>query len=113
MCTCHGPRGATRFSPGASRRRFLATCGAAAAVGALEPFVSRGRAAEEKKARVGLVFLANSAEREIWPYPGFDCATRQKEILAVLEAVRRGDSPRRRRGPPRRARPRLRAASPA
>jgi hypothetical protein len=32
-----------------------------------------------------VVFLANSAEHEIWPYPGYDCATRQQEILNLLQ----------------------------
>jgi len=44
--------------------------------------------AEEPKAgpvRVALVFLANSQEREIWPYPGFDCAGRQAEIVKLLK----------------------------
>jgi hypothetical protein len=45
-------------------------------------------ASESKDAevRVALVFLANSAEREIWPYPGFDCAGRQREIVRLLQA---------------------------
>jgi len=37
-----------------------------------------------EKVRVALVFLSNSAEREIWPYPGYDCESRHKEILAAL-----------------------------
>ena len=40
--------------------------------------------APRAKPRVALVFLANSAEREIWPYPGFDCARRQQEIVELL-----------------------------
>jgi hypothetical protein len=46
-----------------------------------------GAAAEEgrnAKVRVALVFLSNSAEREIWPYPGYDCAARHQEVLKAL-----------------------------
>jgi hypothetical protein len=34
--------------------------------------------------RVALVFLSNSEGREIWPYPGFDCAARHAEVLGAL-----------------------------
>jgi hypothetical protein len=37
-----------------------------------------------ERPRVALVFIANSAEREIWPYPDFDCPARQREILKLL-----------------------------
>jgi hypothetical protein len=38
------------------------------------------------KVRVALVFLSNSADREIWPYPGFDTEKRHREILQALNA---------------------------
>jgi hypothetical protein len=37
------------------------------------------------KVRVATVFLANTAIREIWPYPDFDAVARQQEILASLK----------------------------
>jgi hypothetical protein len=40
---------------------------------------------EGQKVRVGLVFLANSAEHEIWPYPGYDCEGREREVLRALK----------------------------
>jgi hypothetical protein len=40
--------------------------------------------ADGAKVRVALVFLSNSAEREIWPYPGYDCAARHQEVLKAL-----------------------------
>jgi len=39
---------------------------------------------QSQKARVALVFLSNSAEREIWPYPGFDTAGRHQQIIRLL-----------------------------
>jgi hypothetical protein len=66
----------------ASRRTFLRGCGAAIAAGTLG--VRAGKAGEGRP-RVALVFLSNSAEHEIWPYPGFDCARRHKEVIALLE----------------------------
>jgi hypothetical protein len=38
-----------------------------------------------ERVRVALVFLSNSEEREIWPYPGFDCAGRHQEIFKLLQ----------------------------
>jgi hypothetical protein len=35
---------------------------------------------------VALVFFSNSAEREIWPYPGYDTARRHAEIIKLLDA---------------------------
>jgi hypothetical protein len=88
----------------AGRRGFLKTCAAAAAAGVLGPL---GRAAGEPgggesrddssrqgepkrdeskggKVRVAVVFLSNSADREMWPYPGFDTEKRHKEVLEAL-----------------------------
>ncbi len=67
---------------GWSRRKFLGRCGAAMAAGLTMPLV-QARAAD-KPPRVALVFLANSQEREIWPYPGFDCLGRQQEVIKLL-----------------------------
>lgn len=69
-----------------SRRSFLTGCGAAAAAGLAMPGAGSAAETKGKKVRVAIVFLSNSAEREIWPYPGFDCAGRHEEILKVLKA---------------------------
>ena len=85
MCRCHS-MSCVGCSHGLDRRGFLKGCGAAAASGLLTPAL--GMAEEPKaaqKARVALVFLANSADREIWPYPGYDCAAREQEILKLLK----------------------------
>jgi hypothetical protein len=55
---------------------------ALAATGCLSPFGRTVSAAEGKKVRVAAVFLAQV--RNSWPYPGFDAAGRQREILAAL-----------------------------
>ena len=71
-----------------SRRDFLHGCGAATAAALLSPkFAGAGESAGTKaveKVRVGLIFFANSAGREMWPYPGFDCDAREKQILTLL-----------------------------
>ena len=83
MCQCHS---ASCFGCGhaMSRRRFLQTSSAAAATAALGPVAGLAGEAKSEKVRVALVFLSNSAEREIWPYPGYDCAARHQEILKAL-----------------------------
>ena len=69
---------------GIDRRRFLRRCGVTvAAAGLLGP--RAGTWAAEPgggKIRVAAVFLAQ--DRKSWPYPGFDVAGRQREILAAL-----------------------------
>ena len=70
---------------GLNRRGFLNRCGAAAAAGVVQPLAARAAAPHGAKARVALVFFANSEEREIWPYPGYDCAARQREIIQLLK----------------------------
>lgn len=84
MGHCHPSTWCVGCSHGIGRRGFLKGCGAAAAAAALgwATAVSDERTAE--KVRVALVFLSNSAEREIWPYPGFDCAARHKEVVHLL-----------------------------
>jgi len=67
---------------GLSRRRFLTGC--AAATVSVAAWRAVGEEDKGAKPRVALVFLSNSNEREIWPYPGFDTARREKEILALL-----------------------------
>ncbi len=69
---------------GLSRRGFLSGFAAAAAAG-LTSCRGGSRQKEGRKVRVALVFIANSKEREIWPYPGYDTGAREKEILALLE----------------------------
>ncbi len=69
------------------RRGFLRRCGAAAAATATGSLGSGRAAAEEdagRKVRVAAVFLANIRVHEIWPYPGFDTQSRQREVLAAL-----------------------------
>ncbi len=79
----HPPRACAGCGCGLSRRGFLRACGATVAAGLLAPAIPAGEAKPEK-VRVAAVFLANSAEHEIWPYPGYDCAARQREILGLL-----------------------------
>jgi hypothetical protein len=64
----------------------LKGCGAAAAAGLVAPGAAAAGESKGEKVRVALVFLSNSDEREIWPYPGFDCAGRHEEILKALKA---------------------------
>jgi hypothetical protein len=72
------------------RRRFLEGCGIGAAVlaaGALRPrTIHAGTPMEPPRVRVGAVFLSSMNTHEIWPYPGFDTAGRQQEVLAALRA---------------------------
>ena len=79
MCQANG-LGCKGCPHGWSRRAFLGRCGAAMAAGLTLP---QARAAD-KQVRVALVFLANSQEREIWPYPGFDCQARQQQVRNLL-----------------------------
>lgn len=67
-----------------TRRGFIQGCGSAAATGLFGPLAAMGEPGQGEKVRVALVFFSNSAEREIWPYPGFDCARRHHEILKLL-----------------------------
>ena len=53
-----------------------------AAVGGLSHLSPAATASEDRKVRVAAVFLAQI--RNSWPYPGFDAAGRQNEILAAL-----------------------------
>ena len=53
-----------------------------AAAGCLSPLGGHAAASEGRKVRVAAVFLAQV--RNSWPYPGFDAAGRQREILAAL-----------------------------
>ncbi len=64
----------------ADRRRFLK--GVVTAAGCLSPLGRIALADEGVKVRVAAVFLAQV--RNSWPYPGFDAAGRQREILAAL-----------------------------
>ncbi len=69
---------------GLSRRGFLQRCGAAAGAGALAPVLNQAAEPKPKKVRVALVFLTDSTDRECWPYPGFDCAGRHRQIIRLL-----------------------------
>ncbi len=83
MCQCHARISCHGCCHALDRRRFLQRSGAAlAAAGCLSPL--RGLAAENegRKVRVAAIFLAQV--RNSWPYPGFDAAGRQREILAAL-----------------------------
>ena len=83
MCQCHA-EAACQICPHATdRRRFLRQSGALlAAVGSLSHLSPAATASEDRKVRVAAVFLAQI--RNSWPYPGFDAAGRQSEILAAL-----------------------------
>ena len=85
MCGTHSSGSCLGCSHAFGRRRFLQGCGAAAAVGLTGPLANAADAPKAQQVRVALVFLANSADREIWPYPGFDCAARAEEILKLLK----------------------------
>jgi hypothetical protein len=60
-------------------------CGAALAAGALGPVAGLAAEASPGRVRVALLFLSNSAEREIWPYPGFDTASRHQQVIGLLK----------------------------
>ncbi len=86
---CNGRRHSSCFgcSHAFGRRGFLKRCGAAAAaVGGLASLSGRAEetASGGKKVRVALVFLTGSDEKEIWPYPGYDCETRHQEVIKLL-----------------------------
>jgi hypothetical protein len=68
-----------------TRRGFLKSCGVAAATGVIGPAMSTAEESKAERVRVALVFFSNSEEREIWPYPGFDCAGRHAEIMKLLK----------------------------
>ncbi len=81
MCRCHAHASCQGCSHLVDRRRFLAQGGAALAVASgWPPGTASGE--EGRKVRVAAVFLAQV--RNSWPYPGFDAAGRQQEILAAL-----------------------------
>jgi len=82
-CGSHGSCAACAH--GIDRRRFIQGCGAAAVAAAGSLLYGAAAAADDKeggKVRVAAVFLAQV--RESWPYPGFDAASRRREILAAL-----------------------------
>ncbi|MHC4657646.1 MAG: twin-arginine translocation signal domain-containing protein [Planctomycetota bacterium] len=83
MCRCYAHSSCDGCSGGIDRRRFLKAAAAAVTLGGLG---SLARASDDKdgKVRVATVFLANTAIREIWPYPNFDADGRQREVLAAL-----------------------------
>ena len=85
MCQCSTHSSCHGCYRGFDRRRFLQGC-ATATVGAAESLAPwTGASAVEPgggKVRVAAVFLAQV--RNSWPYPGFDAAGRQREILAAL-----------------------------
>ena len=89
MCRSDRPVCCVGCSHGLSRRGFLKGCGAVAAAGILAPGLAAAGEPKDQQAaekpRVALVFLANSAEREIWPYPGYDCPKREQEIIKLLK----------------------------
>ncbi len=86
MFRCHAHGSCQGCSGAVDRRRFLQGCTAAAAGAAAGSIATlSGASAAEKpqeKVRVAAVFLAQV--RDSWPYPGFDAAGRQREILAAL-----------------------------
>ena len=85
MCPCHPSASCVGCGHTFSRRGFLKRAGAAvAAAAALSPLTAVAQQTQDKKPRVALVFLSNSAGREMWPYPGYDCAAHHQEVLGLL-----------------------------
>ena len=84
MCG-HHHRSCLGCSHQLNRRGFLQVAGAAVADGLLATGAGAADDGPAPKARVALVFLSNSAEHEIWPYPGYDCAARHQEIVKALK----------------------------
>ncbi|MHB8953103.1 MAG: hypothetical protein ACYC4U_08985 [Pirellulaceae bacterium] len=83
MCQCQARVCCDGCSQAIDRRRFLRQGSAAVmAAGCLLAWGRTTSAQADRKARVAAVFLAQV--RNSWPYPGFDAAGRQREILAVL-----------------------------
>ena len=83
MCRCHAQVSCQGCFHAMDRRRFLLRGAATlAAAGCLSPQARAAAAAESRKVRVAAVFLAQV--RNSWPYPGFDAAGRQREVLAAL-----------------------------
>ncbi|MBN2475968.1 MAG: hypothetical protein JXB62_15255 [Pirellulales bacterium] len=91
MCRCHADARCHGCRHAVDRRRFLQTSAttvttavATATVGGLSSPAAAADETPRRKVRVAAVFLANTTVRESWPYPGFDAAGRQREILALL-----------------------------
>jgi hypothetical protein len=83
MCRCAHPVSCFGCSHSFGRRGFLKGCGAAAAGLLGSRFASADEPGSERP-RVALVFLADASEKESWPYPGYDSASRHKEIIKLL-----------------------------
>jgi hypothetical protein len=83
MCYRHPSLSCSHCLP-TNRRAFLKTCATATLAGALHPIAQASDQSQRPKVRVALVFLSNSADREIWPYPGFDTEKRHRQILQLL-----------------------------
>jgi len=85
MCRCCCPP-SCRVS---SRRGFLKTCAAGAALAGTGPLLRAADAPAQagSKAKVAVVFFSNSHGREIWPYPDYDCSKRHAEVLQALGAI--------------------------
>ncbi len=85
MCGCH-PSACAGCHHVVSRRTFLKAAGTATAVaGGVLPVAAGAEQPQPGRSRVALVFLANSAGREMWPYPDFDCEARHREILSLVQ----------------------------
>jgi len=84
-CHTHGP--GCNCCEAVDRRGFLEKCGAAVlgACGSLGSLAARASEKNQAETRVAAVFLRSMDTREIWPYPGFDCKTRQRELLSRLQ----------------------------
>jgi hypothetical protein len=83
MCNCHHSVSCSDCSH-TLRRDFLRNCGAAAATGSLVPRLVTADEAGHEQARVAVVFLGGSSGKESWPFPGFDCEGRHREVLKLL-----------------------------
>ena len=83
---CHSPnhRWCVGCSHAITRRDFFKGCGASLAVaGGLARTASLAGEAEDRRVRVGLVFLSRKGSS--WPHPEFDVAAREKQILDLLK----------------------------
>jgi hypothetical protein len=71
-----------------SRRGFVSACaGCAAACLAKAPRAMAAPAPIGRKTRVSVVFTQAARDKQGWPYVNFDYESKQKEILAGLEAA--------------------------
>ena len=84
MCGCRHGVSCSDCLHTLRRRDFLRNYGAAAAAGLLGPRLAMADEPGHEQVRVAVVLLADSSGKESWPYPGFDCEGRHREVLKLL-----------------------------